>query len=310
MIRLILAIGLIVLNLSGCDGGKSQSADVVEKPDYSRWMNPPESIGGGVKAITMPHHLLVKSFMDKFFTEIAAQNSYDRVVIISPNHFGYGFNLIQTTDVINTVEKKLDKLSLEMVKSAPDLDKVWIKDLADSQIAWIEPKFYSLEHGVFTEYPFIKEYWPKAKVVPIIIKRNTPQDKLDDLVKDLEKLDKESGDQTLFLFSMDFTHYTGEEFAVQNDLKMLKWLGQTGVNEMSYASAEEVGVSADKWSKDSVAVDSPESLYVAAKLMKDDGAIWNFWARTSSASMIKNLSAAQNTSHIFSYWTKTKVVAN
>lgn len=118
--------------------------------------------------------------------------------------------------------------------------------------------------------------------------------------------------RTLVLASLDFSHYTAEEWAGKNDMRMMKWLDEIGrwvpsgsVGDLSLEGAREVGMSLDTENKDSVAIDSPEGLYLMAWLMNRQGVEWNLWARTSSASLIKGISAVDNTSHIFGFFGKS-----
>lgn len=308
IIRLVAWTGLIIFiiyMLSGC-AVRNASTVVDKQANYERWLNPLTSIPEDVEAVILPHHLLVESYMDKFYAQLAEENKYARVVIIAPNHFGYGYNFVQTTDIINVEEKTIDSESRLMLQDAPELDQAWIAILEKAKVAMIEPKYYSREHGVFTHYQFLKKYFPDAQIVPIIIKRHTPEKVLDNLAEELEALINGDEGRTLILTSLDFSHYTSEDLAVKNDLRMMKWLsvidGTSDLSKISLESAEKVGASFDQENIDSVAVDSPEALYVVARLMADANAHWEMWARTSSASLINGLPPSENTSHIFGYF--------
>lgn len=291
-ILIILASGLLGLILAACSAA-DQAGNQVELissgekvgADYQRWLTPPSEVETNVKIAIIPHHLLVKSFMEKFYKQLADKNNYQRIVIIAPNHFGYGFNFVQVSDTASG--EGLGEIVVPI-----DVETVRSLDMAG--MAKLEPKLFEREHGIYTHYPFIEKYFPKAKVVPIIIKRETSEKDLNGLVEELGKL---NDGKTLFLASLDFTHYTGEESAVQNDIKMLEWLGDNGAKNLE--SALMAGTSVDQ-TNESVAIDSPETLYVIGRLAK--GMQFGFWARTSSLSMIRGLSPLQNTSHIFGYY--------
>lgn len=292
----ILMSGLLGLILAACSGGlgKVNRIEVIGSGqkinvDYQRWLNPPSEVETEVKIAIIPHHLLVKSFMEKFYKQLADKNNYQRIVILAPNHFGYGFNFIQVSDVASG--EGLGEIVVP-------IDMETVKNLDKDGVARLEPKLFEREHGIYTHYPFIEKYFPEAKVVPIIIKREATEKDLDELVAELKKLDN---GKILYLASLDFTHYTDEESAVQNDLKMLEWLGDDGSKDLE--SALVAGTSVDQ-TNESVAIDSPEALYVIGRLA--DGMQFGFWARTSSLSMINGLSPLQNTSHIFGYYFDTK----
>lgn len=253
-----------------------------------------------VVGVIMPHHLLVAGFMDKFYQQLVAELKQEkrvitRVILISPNHFGYGFNFIQSTDV--SAAKNFD------VK----LDVATIRALEKRGVLKIEPKYLPREHGVTTHFSFLKKYFPQAKVIPVILKRDIPKDKLDALVKELTKVDSE--EETLVIGSIDFSHYSGEEWALENDSRMLSWLSAFGncenISEVdcqvkNFADVEELYKSKDTFTKDAVGVDSPEAVYVMNDLMRNLGAKnFQLWRRTSSASLIGTLDPKENTSHLF-----------
>ena len=73
----------------------------------------------------------------------------DKIVLLSPNHFGYGINYIQTKN--------------------------------------IEPDNMQKEHGITIHLDFIEKYFPDAEILPITIKQGTPEEKLDELITRLPK---------------------------------------------------------------------------------------------------------------------------
>lgn len=253
---------------------------------------PQAKIAGQVGGIILPHHLLVSAYIDKFYAELAATNSYDRIVILSPNHFGYGFNFVQTNTVV------ADGLTADLP---------WVEDLDKAGTARIEPKFFGREHGVYVHYPFIKKYFPAAKIVPIIIKKDTPCEKVDSLVTELLQLEKSDPGKTLYLASLDFSHYSSEKLSIANDNRTVEWL-KTPLSADLCTQSRDMSVSLDNRVADAVAIDSAGVIYAMRKLMDErlmDGKTplqFHFWARTSAAAIISGLRDADNTSHIFGYY--------
>ncbi|MBL4695072.1 AmmeMemoRadiSam system protein B [Candidatus Gracilibacteria bacterium] len=98
------------------------------------------------KAAIIPHHLFVESIIDEMYQKIPAT---DKIVLLSPNHFGYGINYIQTKN--------------------------------------IEPDNMQKEHGITIHLDFIEKYFPDAEILPITIKQGTPEEKLDELITRLPK---------------------------------------------------------------------------------------------------------------------------
>lgn len=237
-----------------------------------------------LKGAVLPHHLIVDNIMDDFYTELATQADVERIILLSPNHFHYGFNYIQTTNYAEGVS----------------LDMDFINYLYNEEAVYIEPRYFDREHGIFVHYDFLQRHFPDAKIVPIIIKKYTSKEVLDKLITTIEKRDLS---KTLIISSIDFTHLTSEETALKNDDRTVNWLNEWSLKqhqEDQYEDITKLAISLEEEIEDSVAIDSPESLYVLTQLMEHLEA-YNFtpWKRTSSASLTGITDPLQNTSHIF-----------
>ena len=244
----------------------------------------------GIKGVILPHHLIVEKNIEKLYSRIAANNDFERVIILSPNHFHHGLNFIQTTDRLNA-----------------NLDKRFIGAIAGRKGAFMEPKYFEEEHGITVHLPFIKKYFPKAKVVPVIMKKYTPHERLEHLI---EVILKQGLENTLVIASIDFSHYADEKSALADDAKTVEWLKEWSEAKGAKDAFKEIhalAVSSDEKNPDTVAVDSPESLYVIVKLMEAQGATdFIFHERTSSAANFGVKNPAENTSHIFGTFGKSE----
>ena len=212
--------------------------------------------------LVLPHHLLVEDQIDEVYESVSDQN-FDKIVIISPNHFGYGFNSIQTNSD-NLVSENLD-------------------------VVYAEPENYDKEHGIYSHYGFIDKYFAKSEVLPITIKPGTHKYQLDKLISGLRDLDLRN---TLIIASIDFTHQIAEVEAVESDKKVMEWM--TGHEQVLF---EDIVSFNEGWSEDQIAIDSPESLYVLFKVF--EGATVEVLERTSSADILGFSNGDLNTSHIF-----------
>lgn len=237
--------------------------------------------------VILPHHLLVEGFMDEFYQNLAL-NKYKRVVIVSPNHFSYGFRYIQSSATLDTEHQ------------SPALDIASIKALKTAGTIFVEPKNFTKEHGIHTHYRFINKYFPDATIVPIILKQNTPQENLDRLVKAITALDLSD---TLIVASIDFTHYTAEKFALKNDERTIDYLKMWSKNPLQpdlFSKTQKLAHGLDQTIPGAVAMDSPETFYTLLQLMqKTSTTNFNLWKRTSSASLTGIQDPAENTSHLF-----------
>ena len=106
-----------------------------------------------VVGAVLPHHLLVANFIDDFYALLAQQIKPQRVILLSPNHFDYGTHFIQTATETpkNVYDAMLDLDAIRFLSSQAD--------------AVIENKDYFKEHGIYVHYPFIKKYFPDAKII-------------------------------------------------------------------------------------------------------------------------------------------------
>lgn len=233
----------------------------------------------------IPHHLLVEKHIDQFYQKLAEENSdIQTVILLSPNHLGHGRSFMQTTDKFASIRQLLEHSPLGL-----------------------ETKSFEKEHGVYIHLPFLKKYFPKAKLIPIIFKKNTPENRLNILTKNLKK---NITDNTLIIGSIDFTHYESEEIAVGNDNRTITWLENLKNKDIGKISLDEIAKlakSTKQTNLDSVAFDSPESMYVLLKLLANyQSTNFTLFKRTSTLSLTKLTNPLDNTSHIFGEFKEPK----
>ena len=244
-----------------------------------------------VKGILVPHHLFVESYIENFYKEISSYNRYDKIILISPNHFGFGYNFVQTSDKF-----------IDSPDNSSLLDKELINSLTNSKNIHLEASNFHKEHGITVHIPFIKKHFPDAKIIPITIKQGTPQKILDQLIEDISTI---STDNTLIIASIDFAHLTQEDEAAKSDQRIISWLKTSRENKPNDEIYEEaMNLSLSKSNiPESVAMDSPETIYVTTRLLDiKDTYTFNFWKRTSSSSLTGLSDPRQNTSHIFGWF--------
>jgi AmmeMemoRadiSam system protein B len=219
---------------------------------------------------------LVEGWIDRFYGTLE-NSSIDHIVLISPNHFNHGHSAIRTTDKAFAAQSSL------LTNELTDFD---------------------LEHGISVHTPYLDSYFPHARVTPIMIKNGVQESRLNTLADELAELDPA---HTLMLASIDFTHMDPEKVALENDdrtVAFLNDLSSTTLNLDRVINLAETTNPAPEW--DSVAMDSPETLYVMARVMKAwNATTFELWARTSSASLIEGLTSMDNTSHVFGTFSQT-----
>lgn len=87
------------------------------------------------------------------------------------------------------------------------------------------------EHGVTTLVPFIRNYFPRATIIPIILRQNNNLEFFNDLGQKMAK--KFNKDKTLVIISNDFCHYITKDKAEENDKISLKVLENKKVDEIN-----------------------------------------------------------------------------
>lgn len=144
-----------------------------------------------VTGIIVPHHLLAVDLVASTFANISS-NSYSHIVLLSPDHFDAGqSNLSVTERNVETVfgQVKTDRHLSQKLKELPFIT---------------EENFFYREHGLQAILPFIKYYFPEARVTLITFKPTASKQELDTVIHSLEA---ELPADSLIIQSTDFSHY-------------------------------------------------------------------------------------------------------
>lgn len=220
----------------------------------------------------LPHHLIVKDKIAAFLMGIE-KNNYETVVMIGPNHFERGrAGIIFSSAIWRTPYGELlsaNGLADELIKNGFILDE--------------EP--FGGEHAISDLVGFIKKSFPQAKFLSIIIRPTAKVEELDKLAEVISKsVDPE---KTLFLASVDFSHYLNVAESDKNDERSKEAI-ESGEAEKILA----------------MPVDSPKSIYVLMNYLEQIGAEKNeLIFHTNSGRLIGQLEA-ETTSHMFFYFSQ------
>ena len=131
--------------------------------------------------------------MVRFFSTLRAGSAPDTIILIGPNHFHHGsanisFSSLPWKTPFGIVET--DPAIVQQVKAATRLPE--------------DPEAFTGEHSVGVLIPFLKYYFPRSRVVPILVDVNAQQGRLEDLRPVLSRLLENP--QVLVVLSMDFSH--------------------------------------------------------------------------------------------------------
>lgn len=162
-------------------------------------------------SILLPHHDITVTNQNKFYKALNSEISPSVVVIVSPDHFELGKELI-------TMPKKIN---FDTPDGIIDLDYESIKKIAsDSEIknvVKLQNNLWQTEHGIFLHMPFLKHYFPNAKIIPITVKMLSTPDEFEYFDKLGKVLNTVLPEDSLFIASVDCSHYQIPDVAKFHD---------------------------------------------------------------------------------------------
>lgn len=179
------------------------------EPDYNLFYSSLEQaekfeIKKEIRGATVPHHEVASNYLANFFYSLSKNQDVDTFIILGPNH----------SDIA-----VWPAISAEVYWQT-DFGPIYqneniLKALIDSgQVVYDQDNFLP-EHSIKIVLPFIKNYFPEATVVPIILTSKHDQVMSRELA---EKLAIYMEDEKIILLSsLDFSHYLDIDMARQND---------------------------------------------------------------------------------------------
>lgn len=162
---------------------------------------PPFSPPAGVTGIGVPHHMLAADLIARGFWAASGQR-YKRVIVLAPDHFRlvegrFATSLRPFETVFGRVEA--DAEAVELL-------------LADR--ALFEPGNFDREHALQVEMPYIRYFFPDARVVPVLASIfTTPED----WKAATALLSRIADKDTLIVQSIDYSHYRAQGDAIARD---------------------------------------------------------------------------------------------
>jgi poly-gamma-glutamate synthesis protein (capsule biosynthesis protein) len=227
-LTILVALGLcgpLVLPLSPVIGQKALAAD--RAPFATMYSDPkrfleamrqehrPFAVHSRITGISVPHHLVAADLIARGF-RAAAGSSYDRVIILSPDHFNRSRRPMATTP-----------RDMHTVFGLLQNDRAATSALLETDDLFDDSDLFAQEHGISAVLPFIRHFWPDAKIVPIAISYGASRANCDRVVTQLEKL---IGARTLVVQSTDYSHYLSADAARQRDQETLNVIAADDVD--------------------------------------------------------------------------------
>jgi AmmeMemoRadiSam system protein B len=145
-----------------------------------------------VSGFVVSHHDFVKGQRDDLYKTLSAKiKQPDTIILISPNHYDVGKSAIQTTTQ-----------GWEVTGGRIEPNEEFINYLLRNG-ATDEPDSFINEHGIHLQLADIHQYFPKARLVPLILKSSITLEETRTLEAELNaKLP-----DALLIASVDFSHY-------------------------------------------------------------------------------------------------------
>jgi len=178
----------------------------------------PEKIG--VKAGIISHHFLAKDLIAEFYNKTRNENT-STIFLVSPDHYNHFF----ASGVLAYTSKANWKTPFGDLESNQKI----INSLTKEGIVEIDNSMLGLEHGIYTEIPFIKKFFPNAKIVALVVDLNSDYNDFKALGEELNGLADESA---ILIVSSDFSHNLASGEALIKD--------KTSINSLKDLNSENI----------------------------------------------------------------------
>jgi MEMO1 family protein len=228
-----------------------------------------QRVCGGI----LTHHFLASGLMVRFFATLRADTSPETIILLGPNHFHQG-----------TANISISSLPWKTPFGVLQTDRQLVLAISEAIRLPEDPEAFSGEHSVGVLIPFLKYYFPRSRVVPVLIDVNAKACDLSRLRAVLSSALKNPN--TLLLLSMDFSHDSVAAVADARDRQ-----------------AREVISSMDASKTNGLHVDSRKGLWLLLKSLKEAGCDEvQFNEHTNSARLTGKLQQPNVTSYFTVYF--------
>ncbi len=223
LLVLVLALGAGVFVRAALQRPDSQqSPEELQSP-------PPTPVGSGaaISGLVLPHHDLVKAQRQALLQAVRAKGAKaDTVILVSPNHYESGQGVVQTSQQVWSLTDRTVQPNDQVIRA-----------LLESKKASLEPDSFANEHGIKLVLSDIFSVFPKAEIVPLIIKQSATQEDMTALTQVLMK----DCNGCLFIASVDFSHYQPALLASLHDDLTLRGLVSQDLGILGKAETDSPG---------------------------------------------------------------------
>jgi len=205
-------------SLSSTYNNKEQYDDI-----FSNLQKPEKNANASAGIIS--HHFLAKQLIADFYNTISSDENAI-IFLVSPDHFNNYFSpeTIAYTSYLNWTTP-FGRLQTDR-EAISSLSKLYGIQASDSIL--------SFEHGIYIEVPFIKKFFPNAKIVPLVLKNDSSPEDFLALGKEIRKNNKKS----MLIVSSDFTHNMLAGQARLNDKKSIEALEDLSLDNINQVTSD------------------------------------------------------------------------
>jgi AmmeMemoRadiSam system protein B len=219
-----------------------------------------------ISGLVMPHHDLARPAIIQALDKFPKNTKYEVIVVLSPNHFRP-----ESTTFTSSVKLFDFKIDRELVG----------KMVEGVQSVIVDEKLVEGDHGVVTPMTYLKEYWPEAKFVPVLVSPFYTPEKLAEMAK---WLSENTPKNTLFVASVDFAHENQFTKAMANNQESIEAISSFDFKKLQ--------------TFDDNHMDSPAAMATLLYLMQERKTTkWETWESLHGAELLDN-PEAQGTSYV------------
>ena len=109
----------------------------------------------------VPHHLMAKEIIKDFFEYLSSRGNYKTIVLLSPDHFNRGVLCDKSSFIMLNPNSK-EFIDIKVNNSL-------LRNIYSKAEICSNDSFIGLDHGIMNLLPYIKEYFPESKILPILI---------------------------------------------------------------------------------------------------------------------------------------------
>lgn len=166
----------------------------------------PSSAGTIVGGIA-PHHDLAAEMLAQFFRCLKKSQAVTTFILLGPNHADIGLGPVITSPA----DWELDFGTIGVNQNK-------LNQIINKNLAVIDEVNFQPEHSVTVYAPYLKYYFPEAKIVPLIVSSKITPAEANRLAAQIAELLNES---TFLIGSLDFSHYLSNDLTAVKDAETL-----------------------------------------------------------------------------------------